>query len=45
MLTIGQLARHTGVPAKTVRFYHSQAWWPNRNVMPPGTVGTAMLTR
>lgn len=23
MLTIGQLARHTGVPAKTVRFYHS----------------------
>lgn len=23
MFTIGQLARHTGVPAKTVRFYHS----------------------
>jgi DNA-binding transcriptional MerR regulator len=23
VLTIGQLARHTGVPAKTVRFYHS----------------------
>ena len=23
MLTIGQLARHAGVPAKTVRFYHS----------------------
>lgn len=23
MLTIGQLARHTSVPAKTVRFYHS----------------------
>ena len=23
MLTIGQLARHTGVPAKTLRFYHS----------------------
>lgn len=23
MLTIGQLARHTGVPAKTVRYYHS----------------------
>lgn len=23
MLTIGQLARHTGVPAKTVRFYHT----------------------
>jgi DNA-binding transcriptional MerR regulator len=23
MLTIGQLARHLGVPAKTVRFYHS----------------------
>ena len=23
MLTIGQLARYTGVPAKTVRFYHS----------------------
>jgi len=23
MLTIGQLSRHTGVPAKTVRFYHS----------------------
>lgn len=23
MLTIGQLARHTGVPPKTVRFYHS----------------------
>ena len=23
MLTIGQLARHTGVPARTVRFYHS----------------------
>jgi DNA-binding transcriptional MerR regulator len=23
MLTIGQLARHSGVPARTVRFYHS----------------------
>ena len=23
MLTIGQLARYTGVPARTVRFYHS----------------------
>jgi len=23
VLTIGQLSRHTGVPAKTVRFYHS----------------------
>lgn len=28
MLTIGQLARHTGVPAKTVRFYHSVGLLP-----------------
>lgn len=28
MLTIGQLARHTGVPARTIRFYHAKGVLP-----------------
>lgn len=28
MLTIGQLTRHTGVPARTIRFYHAKGIMP-----------------
>ncbi|MDQ2738835.1 MAG: MerR family transcriptional regulator, partial [Actinomycetota bacterium] len=28
MLTIGQLTRHTGVPARTIRFYHAKGILP-----------------